>query len=554
MGQGAGHSGRARPRLGRRLAGRLCAHHHRPRSDPLRPAVRALPQSRARVDARLRHRLLPGPARRGDPLRPGALRPRPGGADHHLRHAAGARRAARRRPRPADALRPGRQAVQAGAAESGQPDHAQARHRGRAAPAGGARQRSGGQARLRHRPEARRPAPPRLDPRGRHRHRRAAARRDGAALSRSEIADAGDPVQHEMGRAGRAGEVRLPRAQDPDRAADRGQAGAQARHRDRSPAHPARRSQDLRDAGARRDRRHLPGGKPGHAPRAGRHAARPFRGHHRAGRALPAGPDGEHPDLLRPQARPGADRISPSEARADPARRPTASSPIRSRCSRSRRILAGYSLGEADLLRRAMGKKIKQGDGRAARRFPLRRGRARHRTRAVARHDLRRLRQVRRIRLQQVALGALCAAHLPDRLHEGELSGRVPGRLDDARHEQHRQARRIPRRGAAARHQGRGALGQPLGRRLRRRGQHHPLRARGAQRRRRAGGRGDRGGARRAPLHRPRRFRRPGQSARRQQARAGKPRRRRRLRRARGQSRARLRRRRLHAVLGATHP
>ena len=32
-------------------------------------------------------------------LRAAALRPRSGGADHHLRHAAGARRAARRRPR-----------------------------------------------------------------------------------------------------------------------------------------------------------------------------------------------------------------------------------------------------------------------------------------------------------------------------------------------------------------------------------------------------------------------------------------------------------------------
>ena len=43
---------------------------------------------------------------------------------------AGARRAARRRPRVADALRPGRQAVQARAAESGEPGHAQARDRG----------------------------------------------------------------------------------------------------------------------------------------------------------------------------------------------------------------------------------------------------------------------------------------------------------------------------------------------------------------------------------------------------------------------------------------
>ena len=61
------------------------------------------------------------------------LRPRPGRADHHLRHVAGARRDARRRPRAGDALRAGRQAVQARAAESGQPGLAQARHRRRAA-------------------------------------------------------------------------------------------------------------------------------------------------------------------------------------------------------------------------------------------------------------------------------------------------------------------------------------------------------------------------------------------------------------------------------------
>ena len=66
--KGAGHPGRAGPRLRRRLARLLCADHHRSRSAALRSPVRALPQSRARVDARLRHRLLPGPARRSDPL------------------------------------------------------------------------------------------------------------------------------------------------------------------------------------------------------------------------------------------------------------------------------------------------------------------------------------------------------------------------------------------------------------------------------------------------------------------------------------------------------
>ena len=127
VGQGAGHSGRAGPRLGRGLGRRLGAHHHRPRSAALRPAVRALPQSRARLDAGLRHRLLPGAARRGDRLCARALRRRPRRADHHLRLVPGARRAAQCRARARNAARPGRQARQAGAAEPRQSGHASSR-------------------------------------------------------------------------------------------------------------------------------------------------------------------------------------------------------------------------------------------------------------------------------------------------------------------------------------------------------------------------------------------------------------------------------------------
>jgi DNA polymerase-3 subunit alpha len=43
---------------GCRLAGRLVHRHHRARSAALRPAVRAFPEPRARLDARLRYRLL----------------------------------------------------------------------------------------------------------------------------------------------------------------------------------------------------------------------------------------------------------------------------------------------------------------------------------------------------------------------------------------------------------------------------------------------------------------------------------------------------------------
>ena len=136
-------------------------------------------------------------------------------------------------------------------------------------------------------------------------------------------------------------------------------------------------------------------------------------------------------------------------------------------------VLAGYSLGEADLLRRAMGKKIRKEMEAQRERFvsgAVERGVERHQ----AGGDLRAAGALRRLRLQQEPRRGLRARRLPDRLHEGELSGRVPGRVDDARHEQYRQARGIPRRGGAARHQGRAALGQSLGRRLRGRGQHHP--------------------------------------------------------------------------------
>ena len=67
------------------------------------------------------------------------------------------------------------------------------------------------------RADARRALFQRLDTCGGHRHRRPAARRTRAALPRSEIRHAGDPVQHEMGRAGGPREIRFSWPQDADR-------------------------------------------------------------------------------------------------------------------------------------------------------------------------------------------------------------------------------------------------------------------------------------------------------------------------------------------------
>ena len=90
--------------------------------------------------------------------------------------------------------------------------------RRRAAAAAAARQRRERRAADDDRAEARRPLPPRLDPCRRRGDRRPAAGRAGAALPRPALRHAGDPVQHEMGRAGGARQIRLSRPQDPDRA------------------------------------------------------------------------------------------------------------------------------------------------------------------------------------------------------------------------------------------------------------------------------------------------------------------------------------------------
>ena len=183
---------------------------------------------------------------------------------------------------------------------------------GRGAAAGGGQGRREGRQDARDRRAARGPLFQRLDPRGGRRHRRPAADRTRAALPRPEIGDAGDPVQHEVGRTGGADEVRLPRPEDPDRA----QAGDRPHRRGAARVDlgkiPLDDAEDLRDARPGRDGRGVPGGKRRHAQGAGRDARRPVRGSDRARRALPPRPDGQHTRLLRPQARPREGRIHPS--------------------------------------------------------------------------------------------------------------------------------------------------------------------------------------------------------------------------------------------------
>ena len=114
---------------------------------------------------------------------------------------------------------------------------------------------------------------------------------------------------------------------------------------------------------ARRDGRRVPGGKRRHAQGARRDGGRPLRGPHRARRALPPGPDGQHPGLLRPQARARPSReqgLVYLHPKLEPILRETFGIIVyQEQVMEVAKVLSGYSLGDADLLRRAMGKKIK---------------------------------------------------------------------------------------------------------------------------------------------------------------------------------------------------
>ena len=179
-----------------------------------------------------------------------------------------------------------------------------------------------------------------------------------------------------------------------------------------------------------------------------------FEDHHRAGRAVSAGPDGEYPDLLRAQARPGADRIPASKAAADigsDIRRHHLSGTGDADRARSRGL---FSLGDADLLRRAMGKKIRKEMEAHRERFisgAVERGIERW----PSRSDLRSLRERSPTTASTRAMPRPYALRrLSDRISEGELSGRVSRGVDDAGYGQYRQAVGIQggsRRGSASR-------------------------------------------------------------------------------------------------------
>ena len=110
------------------------------------------------------------------------------------------------------------------------------------------------------------------------------------------------------------------------------------------------------------------------------------------------------------------------------------------------RTLAGYSLGGADLLRRAMGKK--DPEVMAKEKVPFLKGAEKLGIdlKKAERH-FRPHGQVRGVRVQQVPQRGLCPHHLPDRLSQGPLSRRIHGRPAHERSPGHGQGGEIHLRG-----------------------------------------------------------------------------------------------------------
>ena len=252
-----------------------------------------------------------------------------------------------------------------------------------------------------------------------------------------------------------------------------------------------------REPGPRRDRRGVPGGKPGHAAGPRRHAAGPLRGPDRAGRALPSRPDGQHPHLLRAQARPRADRVPASQARSRSSRRPTASSPIRSRCSRSPATSPATASPRPTCCAAPWARRSRPRWRRSATASsPARSSAASTRPLAdtifdacakFAEYGFNKSHSAPYAFITYQT--AYMKANHPVEFLAASMT------LDMGNTDKLAEFRE---RGAAPRHQGPAALGQPLRRRFRRRRQCHPLRARGAQGRRARRGRGHRLGAQRA--------------------------------------------------------
>ena len=289
-----------------------------------RAGLRALPQPRAPRDAGRGLRLRGRPARGGDPLHRRALRPRPRGADHHLRDAGREGGDPRLRPRAGDELRRRRPHRAAGAGHAAR-DAGAGRRRGAGARRGD-RDRSAGRGAGGDGARAGGGGSARLDARGRHRDlagaahgRRAAAAPDLGTRRRVELLPT---TQYAMGDVARIGLLKmdylgLANLTILGRAVEliREQRGIDLDLRripDGDPAPPSCWRRPPPSASSRWSRRAC-------AATSGAAA----RQHRRAvgdGRALPPRADGAAPALHRREARPRGARLPAPRPRRDPER------------------------------------------------------------------------------------------------------------------------------------------------------------------------------------------------------------------------------------------
>ena len=125
-------------------------------------------------------------------------------------------------------------------------------------------------------------------------------------------------------------------------------------------------------------------------------------------------------------------------------------------------VLAGFSLAEADVLRKAVGKKDAELIKKELGKFVERAMALGHPKKLVGRArgaD----RDLRPLRLQQVALGGLLGPVLPDRVAQGPLPRRVHGGAAVVGNRQHRQGGAVHQRGARARPRGAAAGRERVG-------------------------------------------------------------------------------------------
>jgi DNA polymerase-3 subunit alpha len=189
--------------------------------------------------------------------------------------------------------------------------------------------------------------------------------------------------------------------------------------------HSAGRPEDLRALPARRDQRHLPVRKRGHAEVPARTEGGQVRRPHRHERAVPAGSAGIHPHLHQAETR--LEKIVYDLPEMEELLKETYGVTVyQEQVMLLSQKLAGFTKGDADVLRKAMGKKDRATLDKMKGKFLE--GTAANGLRCQGlRQGLDRLGGLRAVRLQQIAQHLLRLRGLPDRLAEGELPERIHG-------------------------------------------------------------------------------------------------------------------------------